>query len=87
MDSKMARASTTVHMVEQAPQNGCLQHLCPQGSPTCLLHLQKALHDQQLVLTQAFFKLQSLGWNSEHVRFCVHPLRVEYLFPTALQLS
>jgi len=35
-------------------------------------------------LTQTPFKLLLLPWVSEHERFCVHPLRVEYLFVTVL---
>ena len=32
-------------------------------------------------------KLLFLSWISEYVRFCVHPLRVGSLFPTALPVS
>ena len=38
-------------------------------------------------LTQAPFKLLLLPWVPEHVGFCVCPLRVESLFPTALWVS
>lgn len=49
-----------------------------------LLPLSKPLQDQQVGMTQASFKLLLLIWAPEHVRFCVYPLRVECLFPTAL---
>ena len=74
-------------LVEQAPQNGCHQHLCPQVDLSCLLSLQVALQNQQVGLTQSPFKLLILCWYSEHVRFCANPLRVESLFLTALQSS
>ena len=32
----MVLARTSVHVVEQAPQNGCYQNLCPQGDSSCL---------------------------------------------------
>ena len=38
----------------------------------------------QVGLIQASFKLLLLPWVPERVRFCVHCLRVESLFPTAL---
>ena len=48
-----------------------------RGSPSCFLPLWKALQDQRVGLTQGPFKLLPLRWDLEHVRFCVHPLRVE----------
>ena len=45
---------------------------------------QKILQDQQVGLTQAPFKLLLLLWVPEHVIFCMFPLRVEFLFHTAL---
>ena len=59
----------------------------PRVSPSCLLPLQEALQDQQVHLTQALFKCLLLPLISEHVKFCVHHLRVEFLFPTILWLS
>ena len=57
----------------------------PRVSSSCLLALWEAFQDQQVGLIQAPFKLLLLPWVLEHVRFCVHPLRVEsLLFPTAL---
>ena len=58
-----------------------------RGSCSCLLPLGEALQDQQVGMTQAPFKLLPLCWILEHARFCMHPLRAESLFPTALQLS
>ena len=53
-------------------------------STNCLLPLCETVQDQQVGLIQTPFKLLLLIWVPEHVRFCVHPLRVECLFPTAL---
>ena len=44
----------------------------PRVSSSCPLSLQ----DQQVGLTQAFFKLLLLPWFPECVRFGVHPLKV-----------
>ena len=73
----MALASTSVHVVDGAPQSGCFQCLCPQGKSSCLLPLWEALQDQQLPLILAAFKLLLQPWVLEHVRFCMPPLRVE----------
>ena len=54
-----------------------------RGYPSGFLPLQ----DQQMYLTQASFKLLPLHWNSEHVRFCVCPLKVESLCPTDFWIS
>ena len=51
----MMRPSSSVLMVEQAPQNGCHQSF-PKGSPSCLMPLPEALQDQQLGVPQAPFK-------------------------------
>ena len=83
----MALASTSVHMVEQAPQNGCCQFLYPQGELQGLLPLREALQDQQVGLMQAPFKFLPLPWVPGHVKFCVCLLRVVSLFPTAIWLS
>ena len=56
-------------------------------SPHCVLTLQEALQDQQVGLAEAVSKLLPLCWDSELVIFCIHPLRMESLVPTALQLS
>ena len=76
--------ASSIHMVERAPQNGCQWCLCAQGE----LQLPSASPgdspDQQVGLTQFSFKLLLLPWVLEHVRFCVHPLRVGSLFLPAL---
>ena len=56
----------------------------PRVSSSCPLLLQEALQDHQVSLTPAPFKLLLLPWVPVHARFCVHPLRVESLFSTAL---
>lgn len=58
----------------------------PRVSSTCLLSLGMALYYQQVNMTQAP-SILLLSWFSEHVRFCVQPLRIEYLFPVHLRLS
>ena len=45
-------------------------------SPIYILSLWEALQHPQVDLTQAPFKLLSLSWDLEHLRFCVRPLRV-----------
>lgn len=65
-----------------APQNGCGQHLQPQGSPRG----RRQLQDQQMGLTQASCKLPPLPEDLEHVRFCAGPLRAESV-SLALQFS
>ena len=59
----------------------------PRVSSSHYLHLWEAPQDQQVGLTQAPFKFLFLCCIAEHVRFCVSPLIVESLFPTALWLS
>ena len=53
-------------------------------SSSCFLLIWEPLQDQQVGLTQAPFKLLLLLWVPEHVIFCMFPLRVEFLFHTAL---
>ena len=75
---------TCVHSVTCAsPPMAVPVSVSPGGGAHGLLPLREALQDQQVGLTQAPFKLLLLPWISEHVRFCVRPLRVESLFPTA----
>lgn len=50
-------------------------------------YLWEAFQDQQVSLTQVPFRLLPLHWDSECVRCCVGPLRVESLFPIAFWLS
>ena len=42
-DFRIALASTDDHMIEQTPQNGCCQCLCPTGSSICLLPFPETL--------------------------------------------
>ena len=58
-----------------------------RGSPSSLLPLQEAHQDQQVGQTQNPFKLLSLHWVSECVRFCMCFIRVESLLPTVLWFS
>ena len=58
----------------------------PRVRSSCLLPLWEALQDQQVGLTQAPFTLRLLPQDSEHVRFCVHPLRVESMSPSPVAL-
>ena len=46
-------SSTSVHVEEQSPQNGCCQCLCPRLSSSLLLPLWEAFQGQQVGLTQA----------------------------------
>lgn len=46
----MAPANSTVLVVEQTLKNGHHEHPFPRGSPSCLLLLQEAFH-QQMGLT------------------------------------
>lgn len=55
----------------------------PRRRPSCLL----PFHDQQMGLTQAPFKLHSLGFDLDCMRFCMSPLTVKSLFPIAFPLS
>ena len=55
----------------------------PRVSSSCLLTLQEAPQGQKIDLTQASFKLLLQPCAPENVKFCVLPLRLESLFPTA----
>ena len=48
----------------------------PRVSSSCFFPLWRV----QVGLTQALFKVLHLCWVLENVRFCVHPLRVEFCF-------
>ena len=54
-------------------------------SSYCLMPVQEILQDQQVGVTQAPFKLLLL-WVLEHVRFCVHSLRLESISHSLLGL-
>ena len=45
-----------------------------RGSPSDILHLLEALQDKQVGLTPASFKVLSLHWDLEDVRFCACPV-------------
>ena len=83
----MSLANTAVPVVERATQNGCCQCLYPHGESYLPPALCESVYDQQVGLTQAFFKLLLMPWVLEFVGFCLSPLRVKSLFPTVLQLS
>lgn len=51
--------------------------MSPGWAPVASSLSWESLQDQQVGLTQAPFTLLLLPRVSEHVRFCVHPLRVE----------
>ena len=59
----------------------------PRGVPVAFCLPWEALQDQQVDLTQAPFKLLTLHWDLEHVRFSACPLREESLFPIILWFS
>lgn len=66
---KMAATSVSVCMV----------------SPSWLLHLLETLQDQQVILTQALFKLLHLPWVPECMRFCVCLVDLPKVSPAGLQ--
>lgn len=80
-------SSSSVFMVEGVPPNGCCQVCVPMGSPSFLLHLQEALSDQQVGLTQVPYELLHMHWVSECVRFPIQSLMTEPLFPIGPWLS
>ena len=75
--SEMVLASTSVHMVERAPQNGYHLCSCPQGELRLPPASPGGSPRQQEDLIQVPFKLLLLPWVPEHMRFCVCLLRVE----------
>lgn len=72
-DSKMALASTSLHVVEQALKMVVVSVYVFEVSSTCFLPLWEALQDQQVGPTQAPFKLLLQPWVLEDVRFHVRP--------------
>ena len=80
----MVLANTSILVVEHVPQNGCHQHHCPQSKSQLPLASLRGSPRLASGSDQDSFKLLSLCGNLEHVRFCVHPLRAESLFPTHL---
>lgn len=65
----MVLASTSVLMAEQALKKTAASVSVPRVSSGCPPTRQKTLQDQQMVLTQAPFKLLLLLWVLEHVDF------------------
>ena len=70
-DSKMALASTSVHVAEQTPQNGSCQYLWSQGEPqvppTSLGGSSRSAGRSD----PGFFQMNASMLGTEHVRFCM----------------
>lgn len=88
-DSKMVLSSAGVFLVEWAPPECLLPGSVYPGSVPVAPSspLQEVLQDKQASLNQVPFKLILLPWVSECVKFSVHPLREEALFPIPLWIS
>ena len=82
----MVPASASVFLADKIPEMASASIYVPRGSFHCLLLLQEALQDQQMGMTQAPFRLLTLPWVLEHVRFCMHSFTVESLFYRPLAL-
>ena len=80
----MVPASTSVLLGEGAPRMAAACASEPGGNFIGLLPLQEALEHQLVGVAQAPFRLWLLPWIPEYVGYCMGPLRVESLFPTAL---
>ena len=85
-DSKMVLTSTGVLLVEWAPPECLLPvSVYPGSVPVAPASpLWEVLQDRQASLTQVPFTLVLLLWVLECVKFSMHLLRVEALFPIAL---
>ena len=83
----MALASTNVLMIEQTPQNGSCQCLCPQGESQLPPSSPGGSPWPTNGFSQAAFKLLPLCWHSGQMIFHVHPLSTESMFPVLHQLS
>ena len=83
----MVFASASVIGVEQAPQNGCCQRLCLQGESQLRAASLGGSPRSANMSDTGSFQTTASALVSEYVRFCVHPLKAESLFPTALWLS
>lgn len=64
--------STSILIIEGTPQMFIASDYVSRVSSSFLLPAREALQDQLF------------SWVSECVRFCVHPLRMAFLFPTVL---
>lgn len=88
--SKLERGSHNGPCQHQCPhrrmnsKNGYCQCLCPWGKLQLPFASWEAVYDQQVSLTQPPIQLLLLPWIQEHVRLCVHPVRVKSLFPIPL---
>ena len=82
----MALASTSVLMVKQSPPYGCCQCLCPQVVPQLMPTSPGGCPRLASGSDPGSFQVTAsvLG---EHVRFGMHPLRAESLFPIASSSS
>ena len=74
-DSKRALASTSVLIVEWAPQNNFGQCLYTQDKLQFPLVSPEAVQEQQVGLSQSSFKLLLLSWVPGHVRFLCTPFK------------
>ena len=61
--------------------------ICPQSEFQLPLGSLGGSPRSEIMCDKALFKLLLLVWTLECVRFCVHPLIMESLFPLALWLS
>ena len=76
----MPFSSTGVITVEWDPKNGYCQCLHPPSKSQLLsASLQGFPRSASGSDPGFFFKVLPLFWDSEHVRFCTHPVRVEFL--------
>ena len=58
----------------------------PRVSYSCPLSPEETLHDQQVGLAQAPLKSLLLLWVLVYIRPCVHPLRVDSVSPSSVEL-
>ena len=72
--------------LNKLPKMAATRICVPRVTPVASMSLWETLQDQQVGLTQAPFTLLLLPQDSEHVRFCVHPLRVESISPSPVAL-
>ena len=82
----MEIACTSISMVGQAPPNSYCHHFLPQG----VSHLPLVSLGGSPISANgscpSFFQTIASAWDSEHVEFCVLPLRAESQFPNTRSL-
>ena len=83
----MVISSNTFLMVEQASTNYSHQCLCPQGELQSLLASLGGSPKAEVSLSQSPFTLLSLTCVLNHLRLCVHSLKVTSLDPPPLWIS